>query len=75
VGETEMQQYFQTLQNRMDIIEEAIVKFSSLESFGFRIILVVNKLKTLVEMFVTKTFPCFSLYHDLTCSKVENYFI
>jgi hypothetical protein len=85
VGETEMQQYFQTLQNRMDIIEEAIVKFSSLEakicdeitdfkkevrycffiiglaicvnnfwesflftSFGFRIILVVNKLKTLV---------------------------
>jgi hypothetical protein len=32
VGETEMQQYFQTLQNRMDIIEEAIVKFSSLEA-------------------------------------------
>jgi chloramphenicol O-acetyltransferase len=27
-----MQQCFQTLQNRMDIIEEAIVKFSSLEA-------------------------------------------
>ena len=32
VGETEMQQCFQTLQNRMDIIEEATVKFSSLEA-------------------------------------------
>jgi DNA-binding ferritin-like protein (Dps family) len=32
VGETEMQQCFQKLQNRMDRIEEATVKSSSLEA-------------------------------------------